>query len=268
MTIVKELALWAFLLLFLGLSGVSSVLASNSQLNQVSAEPAQTLMTQNLYSPTSAPYCQIYTTRFNFWKLSTEIIKFSTFKLNPCLQEELSKLSMASVVAQLRTIVGTSHAYKNGPSYFTMDSNLSPVNREFIFIGPLKFFAQSITEVSLIDMLFKTSLLKQGIPLAYFTPFTTHEDIYFIWNKGTTIYVLVPPNGKGFYVMTSYSTMIDNQINKSNIFEKVSSLNLPKGWIFESRTLEQPLIVRTLPTQAFSHQVIFDPLQNFYHFVE
>lgn len=223
---------------------------------------------EEVYYPITAPFCQIYTSRFNIWRMGTEIIKFSTFKLGPCSSESFSKLSIASVIAQLKTIGHTGHAYKNGPSYFTMDSNLSPLNREYVYIGPLKFFAQSITNISLFRILFDPVLLQEGIPLSYFRPFMAHEDVYYIWDKGTTIFSLIPADKKGFYVMTSYSKMVDPAIDKSNIAEKIGQLSLPQGWSFEARVLDKPLIVRTKPGNNFAHKIIFDQLQNFYHHVE
>ena len=116
--------------------------------------------------------------------------------------------------------------------------------------------------------MFDPFLSKKGVASAYFVPFDSHEDIYYIWNKGSPIYVLVPPDRKGYFVMTSYSTMVDPSMVKTNIVDKVSELDMPKGWTFETRILDKPLIVRTQPTKNFSHQVLFDQLQNFYHYVE
>lgn len=223
---------------------------------------------EQIYHPISAPFCQIYTSRFNFWRMSSEVIKFSTFKLGPCSSDGFAKLSIASVIAQLKTISHANEAYKNGPSYFTMDANLSPLNREYVYIGPIKFFAQSITNISFIDLLFNPSISRRGIPTAYFVPFTVHEDIYYIWNKGTTVYELIPADGKGVYVMTSYSNMVDPSLDKTNIVDRVGELNLPPGWRFRQRVLDAPLIVRTVLGKDFAHQIIFDQLQNFYHYVK
>ncbi len=223
---------------------------------------------QQIYFPVTAPFCQIFTSRLNFWRLRAEIVKFSSFKLGPCPDDSFAKLSIASILAQLKTIGHIAHAYKNGPSYFLMDSNLSPLNREFLYIGPLKFFAQSTASVSLFQLLFNPILSEEGIPTAYFYPFTAHEDIYYIWNKGATIHTLIPPDKKGYYVMTSYSKMVDSTLDVSNIKDKVGELTLPEGWKYESRILEKPLIVRTQPAKNFAHQIVFDQLQNFYHFIE
>ena len=223
---------------------------------------------EQIYYPVSAPFCQIFTSRFNFWKMSAEVIKFSTFKLGPCAPDAFAKLSTASVVAQLKTITHADEAYKTGPSYFTMDTNLSPLNREYVYIGPIKFFAQSVTNISLLKLLLDPNLTRKGIPTAYFRPFTVHEDIYYIWNKGSVVYELIPADGKGSYVMTSYSKMVDPLLDKSNIADRVDELRLPAGWRFQKRVLDQPLIVRTLLGKEFAHQIIFDQLQNFYHYVD
>ena len=71
--------------------------------NNFDATPAG----EEVYYPITAPFCQIYTSRFNIWRMSTEIIKFSTFKLGPCSSESFSKLSIASVIAQLNTFHDT-----------------------------------------------------------------------------------------------------------------------------------------------------------------
>jgi len=223
---------------------------------------------QQIYYPISAPFCQIYSSRFNFWRLRAEIIKFSTFKLGPCAEDSFAKLSIASITAQLKTVGHTAHTYKNGPSYFTMDVNLSALNREFLYIGPLKFYAQATTSVSIFQLLFNPILSEKGISTSYFFPFTAHEDIYYIWNKGSTIHTLVPPDKKGYFVMISYSKMVDTGMDISNIKDKIEELSLPEGWKYESRILDKPLIVRTQPAKKFAHQVIYDQLQNFYHFIE
>lgn len=260
---------------FLALGQFQVALAQNNSVNEAPLRPFaysnnfdDTPNGEQIYYPISAPFCQIFTSRFNFWKMSAEIIKFSTFKLGPCPPDAFAKLSIASVTAQLKTISHADEAYKNGPSYFTMDSNLSPLNREYVYIGPIKFFAQSITEVSALKLLFDPSLSKKGIPTAYFKPFVAHEDVYYIWNRGSSVYELIPPDGKGTYVMTSYSKMVDPGLDKSNLSEKVADLKLPAGWRFQVRVLDKPLIVRTLLGKEFAHQIIFDQLQNFYHYVD
>ncbi len=221
-----------------------------------------------IYYPISAPFCQIFSYRLNLLKMRAELTKFSTFKLGPCTDQNFAKISIASANAQLKTIAHSTEAYKNGPSYFTMDANLSPLKKQYIFIGPLKFSEQSITHVSIFRFIFDSKISKKGIALAYFTPFTAHEDIYFIWNAGSTVYELIPADGKGSYVMTSYSTMIDMELTKEKIPAAVGTLSLPNGWQFRQRILTKPLIVRTNLANDFRHKVIFDQLQNFYHYVE
>lgn len=243
----------------------------------ISSSNSTNITFQNIFLPTvngkqeydiiATPVCDVYTTKFNFWKMQTEIIKFSTFKLNPCGLEGLQNIALASIKSQIETIVGSARTYKSGPNYFLMDSNLSPVTKPYIYIGMLKFFASATGTISSIDYLTDSNLREHGFSQAYYQPFTIKQDIYYVWNSGSIVHELIPPSGKGSYVMVTYSRLIAPTLDSKNLSQILNFETIPDGWVYRQRVLERPFTIRSRYIQEYKTQMIWDQLQNFYIWV-
>jgi hypothetical protein len=82
----------------------------------------------------------------------------------------------------------------------------------------------------------------------------------FFFNAGSVVYELVNPDGIA-YVMQAYCIGVDPTLNQENLSELGSRLQLPEGWTFRSRRLDEELIVDTTEHLA---TVIQDELENTY----
>jgi hypothetical protein len=82
----------------------------------------------------------------------------------------------------------------------------------------------------------------------------------FFFNAGSVVYELVNPDGIA-YVMQAYCIGVDPTLNQENLSELGSRLQLPEGWTFRSRILDEELIVDTTEHLA---TVIQDELENTY----
>jgi hypothetical protein len=82
----------------------------------------------------------------------------------------------------------------------------------------------------------------------------------FFFNAGSVVYELVNPDGIA-YVMQAYCIGVDPTLTQDNLAELGSRLQLPKGWTFRSRILDEELIVDTTEHLA---TVIQDELENTY----
>ena len=243
----------------------------------INSSNSSKIIFQNIFLPTvdgkqeydliATPVCDVYTTKFNLWKMQTEIIKFSTFKLNPCGLEGLQNISLSSIKAQIETIIGSARTFKSGPNYFLMDSNLSPIIKPYIYIGMLKFFASASGTISFLDYLLDPILRSKGFSQAYYRPFIISQDIYYVWNAGSIVYELIPPGGKGSYVMITYSRLIDPNLELKNLAQILDFETIPDGWVYRQRVLERPFTVRSRYIQDYKTQIIWDQLQNFYLWV-
>lgn len=82
----------------------------------------------------------------------------------------------------------------------------------------------------------------------------------FFWDKGTEVYELVRPDGEAF-VMQALCTAVDPTLSIDNLSELGSKLQLPDGWSYRTRILEEDLVVDTSDHLA---SVVQDELENTY----
>ena len=82
----------------------------------------------------------------------------------------------------------------------------------------------------------------------------------FFWDAGSEVYELVRPDGEA-YVMQALCTGVDSTLTIDNLAGLGSKLNLPEGWSFRTRILEEDLVVDTSDHFA---TVVQDELENTY----
>lgn len=86
------------------------------------------------------------------------------------------------------------------------------------------------------------------------------RDTLFTFNEGSEIYQLSSPAGRE-YVMQSYSHIVDDTQTSDSLSELGSRLELPEGWTFTARVLEEDLFVEDVEGIA---TVIQDEVTNTY----
>ena len=86
-----------------------------------------------------------------------------------------------------------------------------------------------------------------------------------IWQfvEGRRVYELTDPNGTK-YIMQSYNRIADRGLQTDDLRTLGSRLQLPEGWSFESRVLEEALQVSPVDGIA---TVLTDDLRNTYQLV-
>ncbi|CAB4648720.1 unannotated protein [freshwater metagenome] len=82
----------------------------------------------------------------------------------------------------------------------------------------------------------------------------------FFWDAGTEVYELVRPDGEA-YVMQALCNAVDESLSIDNLAELGSKLQLPQGWSYRTRILEEDLVVDTSDHFA---TVVQDEKENTY----
>jgi hypothetical protein len=82
----------------------------------------------------------------------------------------------------------------------------------------------------------------------------------FFWDAGTEVYELVRPDGEA-YVMQAMCTGVDATLTIDNLAQLGSKLQLPDGWTYRTRILDEDLVVDTSDHPA---TVVQDELENTY----
>ena len=95
-----------------------------------------------------------------------------------------------------------------------------------------------------------------------------HLESRFVYNKGSTVFLLRAPDGKTHpggktFVMQSYTTEVDAELGFEELPELASKLNLPAGWTFEAHRLSKDLTVDPRNNYGTAHMVR-DDLHNVY----
>ncbi len=80
------------------------------------------------------------------------------------------------------------------------------------------------------------------------------------FEAGTEVYELTDPDGN-VYVMQSYSRIVDRSLTAADLPALGDRLDLPEGWSYASRVLDEPFQVALSPDGAF---VVQDDLRNSY----
>jgi len=182
-------------------------------------------------------YCEIlfqYPDRTEVW---------GTQGLNRCPSEDWLTLDFNS----LQESSGAINLIRNGPRYFVINSSrgMSLPEGSPEYFGNLK-----------MRKLASTGRIKSG---EAFTEITVLRDNTWIFDARKEIYILENPEGHR-YVMQSYSQIIDNELQESDLPNLANKIDLPAGWTFKAKTLEEELLVDA----AGAAIVIQDTLMNTY----
>lgn len=170
---------------------------------------------------------------------------YNSFPLNDCPAELWSALDAQVIAAEN----GAAAALLNGPRYWLMNS----IERGSQ--GPLitKTFGG-------IEMIQQAIVLLSSMNPAPYTVNQVSRNTVFVFNAGEEIYELIDPQGQR-WVMQTWSQVSDPNLSRADLRGLASRLDLPAGWIYQSRALTDTLRVDTR-TQA-AH-VLQDDLTNSY----
>jgi len=94
----------------------------------------------------------------------------------------------------------------------------------------------------------------------YYQERTVNRGALFLFDAGRPIHLLHSEVGRS-YVMQAYCVGVDAGLNQVALTTLGERLDLPKGWSYETRVLDDELVVDT--TNRFA-TVLQDELQNTY----
>jgi hypothetical protein len=172
---------------------------------------------------------------------------YGTQLLNDCPQELWETLVPAAIAEELGALI----VKLNGPRYWVLDglgsksAPLEPVLHEFNGL-----------------LMRRIAVLALGTNPAQ-VPYTVRKvdrrvSMYF--DAGSAVYELIDPHGLP-YVMQAYCTGVDATLDENSLADLGERLALPTGWRFQTRVLQEDLIVDTSQSVA---TVLQDELENTY----
>ena len=139
----------------------------------------------------------------------------------------------------------------NGPRYWTLDGFgtkvqvLEPVMREFNGL-----LTRRIAVVELGDT----------PAVARYEGIKVNRGAVFFFDAGRPVYELVDPEGEA-YVMQAYCVGVDPSLTADDLPTLGERLELPSGWSYRTRILDEELVIDTTASLA---TVLQDELENSY----
>jgi len=172
---------------------------------------------------------------------------FGTQLLNDCPQELWQTLDANVIAAEM----GALAVKLNGPRYWTLDAFgqkvavAEPVLRDFNGITMRRIATVNLGEVPKLGPYTETKVNRGAI---------------FFWDEGQTVHELVNPDGLA-YVMQALCIGVDPTMNAASLLTLGERLALPDSWSYQTRVLDEELIVDTTETIA---TVLQDEFENSY----
>jgi hypothetical protein len=172
---------------------------------------------------------------------------YGTQLLNDCPQELWGTLVPEAIAEEL----GALRVKLNGPRYWMLDGlgskgkPIEPVLHEFNGL-----------------LMRRIAVLELGTNPVQ-VPYMVREvdrRVTMFFDSGSTIHELIDAHGLP-YVMQAYCTGVDATLSESCLADLGERLTLPTGWSFQTRTLQEELIVDTSQSVA---RVLQDELENTY----
>jgi hypothetical protein len=108
------------------------------------------------------------------------------------------------------------------------------------------------------------SLVGDNLEGQSYTENTIERETEYVFRAGWPVYELISPDGQ-VYVMQSYSQMVDPALTQGDLSTLGDRLDLPEGWRYRVRELDEDLTVLTVGGLA---HVIQDDLKNTYQRVD
>jgi hypothetical protein len=190
-------------------------------------------------------YGEVFLVRGGEEGLTAEV--FNSFSLNDCPQDLWDKLDLAAIAEAEGALV----AMANGPRYWLVDGieKVGPEVPEVHDFGGI--------------LMARAAILHLGT--AGFDPSPYNErrvarTAMFSFDAGSVVFELTDPKGS-VYVMQSWCISVDPDLSEPDLADLGTRLDLPEGWAFSSRKLDETLQVMTTTTEAV---VLQDDLKNSY----
>jgi len=194
-------------------------------------------------------YCEILLLDLQQDGLHAEV--FNTYPLNDCPQAQWEAIDTAAIATAENVVF----AAPNGPRYWAMDS---VVKSDMTEVFMKSFGGMEMNRYASVYV--GTSPADLMLP---YNPHAVNRKAAFTFNAGTTAYMLHDAEGKT-YVMQSWSQQIDSALTEKDLLTLADRLQLPDGWTYDYKTLDEDFVVETRAQDA---QVLGDDLRNTYSYV-
>ena len=194
-------------------------------------------------------YCEVLLLAEDAGAFRAEV--YTTLGLTDCPQERWDALDAPTIAAEREVLA----AILNGPRYWTLDEIVQLEERERVetTFGELPMFLAATVDL--------------GATLPDQTPYTERHvarRTIFRFDAGTEVHELTAPDGRR-YVMQSFAHIVDDTQSLASLAGLGDRLDLPEGWSFASRTLDERLDVLSRDGVA---TVVQDDLQNTYQRID
>ncbi len=212
------------------------------------AEPAAAT-TPDMDALRGVRYCEVLLLRRGDDGFTAEV--WNSMGMSDCPEDQWTTLDATAIAAERGAVL----ALLNGPRYWTLDS----IDTDLRDGAPETSFGG-------IGM-FQAAAISFGDQLPTQTPYTERpitRDTVFGFDAGTQVYELVAADGTT-YVMQARSQIVDTTLEEDDLATLGDRLELPAGWTFRVRTLEEPLDISSTDGVAV---VVQDELQNTYQRLE
>ena len=178
-------------------------------------------------------------------KLQADV--YGTQMINDCPAELWDTLKADEIAKDL----GALFVKLNGQRYWMLDG----LGTKVAFVEPVmrEFNGLMMRRIATVDL----GDAPSTVP--YQERFVNRGAVFF-FDAGSVVYELINAEGKA-YVMQAYCVGVDPSLDQSNLGDLAGRLNLPAGWSFRQRILDQELVVDTTDHPA---TVVQDELENTY----
>ena len=173
---------------------------------------------------------------------------YNTFGLNDCPAGLWSQLDAESLAREHDAVA----ALLNGPRYWLMDSIEKDMTGE-----------RETATFGGIDMIRQATVLLTSMNPAPYLPNTVQRNAAFVFDSGEPVFELIDPDGR-HWVMQTWSQVADPTLAYEDLAGLAGRLNLPDGWSYRARVLDEALRIDTSSQAA---QVLQDDLTNSYSLV-
>lgn len=175
-----------------------------------------------------------------------EAVVYNTFGLNACPDNLWQALDAQQIKRQYKA----RFVLLNGPRYWLMDKVTgASVDREVVTFGGLQMRRMATVRIPLLNLLGRRRYSENVVKRS-----TT-----FVYRPGREVYELVAPGG-ATYVMQTYSLSVDPTLTEAALHTLGARLQLPAGWQYRVRQLEQELALCV----SGEARVIQDDFENSY----
>ena len=172
---------------------------------------------------------------------------YGTQMLNDCPQELWDTLDAEAIASDLGAVA----VKLNGPRHWMIDGigqKVAPVDPIFREFGGL-----TMRRIAVID-------LGEDPTVAPYTQAHVNRGAVFFFDAGAPVYELVDADGLA-YVMQAYCIGVDPTMTEEGLAVLGGRLQMPEGWSYRSRLLDEELVVDTTHTVA---TVLQDEFENTY----